>query len=201
MNPCLKIAQFIPPALSTIDITPTIQVPIRNRDQSISYALISKAKQVDMPLDWQCDWNRLFLDLEEDYYEGIVKIKYQNVLLGLVKYTFYPNPPDHIEFLEINHLEALPKPSRKAHPIGRWLIWYVCNLALNYCSLESSAKILFLNSVGNAFTFYRDTIRMEYIEPVTLAPGEDGYAFRFNRRDAQNFCENLEKTYGCPAVL
>lgn len=186
---------------TSINATPTIQVPIESQDQNVGYALISKAKQMDMPQDWRCNWDRIFLDVEEDFYENIVKIEYQNTLLGLVKYIFYPDPPEQIEFLEINNLEALPKSNRPANPIGSWLVWYVCNLSLNYCSQESSTQIVFLKSVDTAFRFYRDTIRMEYIEPVTLGPGEDGYAFRFNHEDAQNFCEDLETTYGCPTLL
>ncbi|NJN72189.1 MAG: hypothetical protein HC799_04915 [Limnothrix sp. RL_2_0] len=184
-----------------MNIAPSVQVNILSRSGQTDSAIISKAEQKDMPRNWQCEWGQLFQNTDELYYESLVKIECQGSLLGLMKYALYPDAPEQVEFLEINNLEALPQAQRQVDPVGRWLIWYACNIAINYCPQEPSSQILFLNSVEQAFAFYEDKIRMEYIEPVTLAPGEDGYAFRFNRRKAEQFCKQQEVTYGCPVVL
>ncbi len=185
-----------------MNITPTIRVNLDNPFTKDDAAIITKATLQDMPREnWQCAWVRLFENTNEQYGEGLVKMEYQGSVMGLMKFAFYPDPPDRIEVLEILNLEALPRGQRIVNPVGRWLIWYAANLALNYCPPEPTAQILFLNSVQAAFSYYRDKIGMEYIQPVTLAPGEDGYALRFNRENAQKFCEQQEQSYGRPIIL
>lgn len=184
-----------------MNITPTIQVNIQNRYGRNESAIISKAKLEDMPTDWRCNWVRIFENTQEEYYERIVKMEYKSSAIALMKFSLYFNAPEQVEVVEINNLEALPKGKRIVDPVGRWLIWYASNIALQYCPQDPSSQILFLSSLEDAFSFYKDKIMMEYIEPVTLGPGEDGYAFRFNRANAYRFCEKQEKTYGCPVLL
>jgi hypothetical protein len=59
----------------------------------------------------------------------------------------------------------------------------------------------FSDSVENAIPYYRDIIKMESLGWVTLAPGEDGYAFRFTLTEARNFCRRQENTYDAQREL
>ncbi|AFY40690.1 hypothetical protein Lepto7376_4601 [[Leptolyngbya] sp. PCC 7376] len=184
-----------------MDITPTIRVNVINQFNQNDFAVISKANQDDMPKNWQCNWTELFAGLEEEYYEGMLKIEHRSSLLGLVKFALYPDPPEQVEFVEILNLEAVSRSYRSANPIGQWLVWYVCHLAIQYCPHGSATQILFLTSVHDAFEYYRDIIKMEYISESSLGPGEDGYVFRFKRQDAIQFCNILEELYGSPTLL
>lgn len=184
-----------------MDITPSIRVNVINQWNQNDFAVISKASQDEMPKNWRCDWTRLFAGLEEEYYEGLIKIEHRRALLGLVKFALYPDPPEQVEVVEILNLEAAPLKDRSANPIGQWLVWYVCRLAIQYCPSEAATQILFLTSTDEAFEYYRDRIGMEYLGESTLGPGEDGFDFRFKRLDATQFCNSLEERYGNPTPL
>lgn len=41
---------------------------------------------------------------------------------------------------------------------------------------------------------------MEYLGAVTIAPGEDGYAFRFLPKAAASFCNQQESLRGVPKL-
>ncbi|MFQ4143652.1 hypothetical protein [Chlorogloeopsis sp. ULAP02] len=86
---------------------------------------------------------------------------------------------------------------RLIEPIGKWLIWYATKVGLEYCQGEAEALLIFLVSLDTAVSYYRDKVQMEYLKPVTIAPGEDGYAFRFSRTAAA-FCERHESEQGMP---
>lgn len=73
-------------------------------------------------------------------------------------------------------------------------------MALRACSVQEEQTLVFLISLAEAVRYYRDRIQMEYLEPVTVAPGEDGYAFRFTRAAAQAFCRRQAAQWGDPSV-
>ncbi|HAX84806.1 MAG TPA: hypothetical protein DCY91_00745, partial [Cyanobacteria bacterium UBA11370] len=123
-------------------------------------------------------------------------------LFGMTIYP-YPGSP---KFLEIEQLETNPisrgqRTNRLIAPIGKWLIWYSTKVGLQYCSQAANESLIALVSLTGAVAYYRDVIQMEYLDTVTIAPGEDGYAFRFSRTAAAAFCQRHESEWGVPIVL
>ncbi len=71
------------------------------------------------------------------------------------------------------------------------------SLTLNFCTFNENDEVLVsLDSLEDAIPYYRDIIKMEPQGWVTIAPGEDGYAFQFTVIGAKNFCERQTNTYG-----
>lgn len=147
--------------------------------------------------DWRCNcqgfWNQADWDCE-----AIIKLTFDEEVLGLIHFALYPFPalnniPDYVEIL---HIECLNQPKRLVNPVGFWLIWYATKVALKYCQGNSEGELLVLDAVEDAIDYYRDKVKMEEIGWTTIAPREDGYAFKFTQNSAQEFCQRIEITYG-----
>ena len=54
------------------------------------------------------------------------------------------------------------------------------------------------SSLTAAVRYYKEKVQMELLEPVTIAPGEEGYAFRFSRSAAQEFSQRQQQQWGTP---
>ena len=174
-------------------------VPVRIQGAEIEKAIIAPATVDDLPYDWTCNWPELWKKTDFDL-QNIVKLVYNQQLWGLVKYGLYPYPGQP-EILEIENLEANPistgqQAKRLISPIGKWLIWYGVQVGLRNCSALVSNPLVVLIALDSAFDYYRDIIGMEYVGPMTIAPGEDGYAFKFNRENAVAFCTRQEREWG-----
>ena len=179
------------------------QVTIQTQSAGEQVAVLYPAKAEEMPTNWTFDWSALWQSTDFDC-QNIVKLVYAGQVWGLVRYGLYPYPGNP-KFLEIEQLEANPTSrgedtNRLIKPIGQWLIWYATKVGLQYC-LEDGNTLIFLVSLDSAVGYYRYRIQMEYLEPVTIAPGEDGYAFRFSRTDAAGFCRRHESQWGVPTSL
>jgi hypothetical protein len=156
-----------------------------------------------MPSDWKCDWVNLLSHLNPND-EGIIKMVYNKQLIGLMKISFYPAQDNNIsnpDFLEISNIEAKPIENRKFNPVGFWLIWYACQMAFLYCKANGEEDLITLDSLEDAMTYYEDQVMMEPLGWATIAPGEDGYAFRFTRKGAASFCSRIENRYGKPVRI
>lgn len=179
-------------------------VPIRVLSTGMQTAVLTPATASDMPADWSCDWVSLWINTDFDC-QNIVKLVYDNQLWGLVKYGLYPYPGSP-ETLEIENLETNPSNRgqlniRLIEPVGKWLIWYATQVSLQYCSGGLNDTAIFLVSLESAIDYYRDIIEMQYIGATTIAPGEDGYAFKFSKSGATGFCQRVEAQWGVPAPL
>ncbi len=164
-------------------------------------ALLSPAKPDNMPTDWSFDWSGLWQITDFDC-ENIIQLVYSGKVWGLVRYGLYPYP-GLPRFLEILHIEAHPTSrgemdKRLVEPIGKWLIWYATKVGLLHCQAQADEPLIILTALESAVSYYRDKVQMEYLEPVTIAPGEDGYAFRFSRTAAAAFCQRQENQWGVP---
>jgi hypothetical protein len=192
----------------TAERTPTMvhigayQVSVKIKDVNNQTAVLTPATADDMPTDWSFDWPGFCHKTDFDC-ENIVKLVYEKQIWGLVRYGLYPYPGSP-KFLEIEHLETNPtsrgqKTERLIEPVGKWLIWYAVQVGLRYCSEDVSERLIELVSLEEAFTYYRDIIQMQYLAPTTIAPGEDGYVFKFSRTEARAFCNRQEIDWGVPS--
>lgn len=167
-------------------------------------AILSPATAADMPVNWTCSWPTFWENTDFEL-GSIVKLEYQNQVWGLIRYILYPYPGVP-EILEIENLEANPvsrgqQANRLIEPIGKWLIWYATQVSLRYCSGGSSDTLTLLVSLDDALEYYRDIIEMEYVGQTTIAPGEDGYVFKFSREKATQFCWKHEQRWGDPVLV
>ena len=101
------------------------QVKINLNTSESELAILTPASQSDMPVDWTCDWVRIWSAMDTDC-QAIVKLEYQNQIWGLMRYGVYPYPGTP-NFVVIEHLEANPTSLGKAvdrflRPIGKWFI-------------------------------------------------------------------------------
>jgi hypothetical protein len=177
----------------------SIDVPVISHSGKIQTATLKPALLSEMPLEWHCDWPNLFRSSNLEF-QRIVKLIYKQKLLGLVRYSLYPD----LGLLEIDNLEVEPssqgkKPSRIIRPIGKWLIWYAVQIALRAIPVPTENFIaLTAEDRYELIEYYRDTIQMNLLGCKTVAPGEVGSAFSFSPRLAQEFCKKLMEEVGNP---
>ncbi|MFN6489217.1 MAG: hypothetical protein RMY33_004380 [Nostoc sp. DedQUE03] len=65
----------------------------------------------------------------------------------------------------------------------------------------TSEALIFLVSLNSAVDYYRDIIEMEYMGATNIAPGEDGYVFKFSRDNAAAFTRRHESQWGIPTPV
>ncbi|BAY14018.1 hypothetical protein [Calothrix sp. NIES-2098] len=165
-------------------------------------AKLELAKQNDMPESglWEFEWQELWHKTDFEY-QNIIKITCDNLLQGLIRYAVYTDEDsDQPYLLEILHLEAIPEDERLVSPLGRWLIWYAVQVAFRYCTPSETGELIYLDSTEDAISYYRDIVEMESLGWVSIAPGEDGHAFRFTVAGAKDFCERQTRDYGKPKL-
>jgi hypothetical protein len=164
-------------------------------------AVLEPATEADMPTDWTCNWVNFWNRADFDC-EAIIKLSSQGMLLGLVRFALYPyiglGKAENFEYVEILHLEALPRKERLLQPVGLWLIWYAVRIALDSCPGETDGTLLRLDAMKAAIPYYRDKVMMEGLGWTTIAPREEGYAFRFTKQGAAEFLERQQSVYGTP---
>lgn len=176
-------------------------VNVFNQEGENGIAYVEEAEEKDILSkdinDWRCNWRR-FWDYADWDCEGIAKLTFKGQILGLIHFALYPYPSQNNipEYLEILHLECLNRQKRLVNPVGFWLIWYVTKIALEYCQGNSDGEIVVLDAIEFAINYYRDKVKMEEIGWTTIAPGEDGYAFKFTQSSATKFCQRIETKYG-----
>ena len=74
---------------------------------------------------------------------------------------------------------------------------YPCpNNKLKYCQGNQEGEIVVLDALESAIDYYREKVMMEENGWVTIAPGEEGYAFNFKQSSATEFCQRIESKYG-----
>jgi hypothetical protein len=167
-------------------------------------ALSELAQEHDMPNGWDFSWPELWSKTNFEY-QCIVKLTYEDTLWGLARYSIYPGYNGQ-NLVEIEHLEANPNSrsqveNRLVEPIGKWLVWYAIQVALELGLTDSDSTLIALASVPESFDYYRDVLEMDYLGPAPSAPGEDGYAFRFTRAGAVAFCAKQEQEWGIPRKI
>ncbi|AFZ26954.1 hypothetical protein Cylst_4902 [Cylindrospermum stagnale PCC 7417] len=165
--------------------------------------IVTQALAEDMPTDWTFPWTDLWRTCNSEKM-NIVKLSTGKELWGLVRFAIHPNL-DKPSLVLIDTLEANPvsrgsNADRLLEPIGKWLLWYCADLALQRCSGDEE-KLLYLFSKAKTFVYYKDKARMEYVNTVELGPGEKVHAFKFSRQSATAFSRNLENLWGTPRPI
>jgi hypothetical protein len=165
------------------------------------YAQLQPLEKEELPDNWGFAWAELKKKTSPEC-QGIVQIGINGQCLGLIRFGLYPYP-GIFKYLEIEQLEVHPYSQGKlidrlAKPVGMWLIWYVVTISLNCCITDDDEPLIFLVSFEKSFEYYRDKIGMECLGPVTIAPGEEGFAFRLLPKEARKFCQRVEEEYGSP---
>lgn len=187
------ICRPIPGSMSTL---PAFAVPVQSHQIHLSSALLRQANLNELPQLWTCDWKTLWEQSDFEY-QAIMALAYEQKVFGLIKFSLYGDN-DVPEILEINNLETFPSNDRPINPVGVWLIWYACKMALIHCTGNKEGSMVVLDAVEDAIPYYQEKVMMEGLGWTTIAPGEDGYAFRFTRDGAEQFCARIESTYGIP---
>ena len=182
----------------------TYEIQIQSNSSERELALLTPATESDMPVNWTCAWPTIWNKKDSDC-QGIIKLVYQNQIWGLMRLGIYPYPGEP-KFVEIEHLEANPisrgtAANRYLAPIGKWLIWYAIQEGLENCQISDQDLLLLLVSLEEAFDYYRDTIGMEYVGESTLAPGEDGYVFRFTKKQAIAYTQKHQSQWGRGRII
>ncbi len=172
-------------------------VSVRTMTQEPVEAIVEPATAEDMPDNWTFSWREIWSKTNFEY-QKIIKLSSQGFILGLIRYAVYLSEDDTPYLLEVLHLESMPRNRKLVEPIGKWLLWYAIQAGLEFCTPEENGALISLDSVEDAIPYYRDIIKMEPLGWVTIAPGEDGYAFQFTIAGARDFCERQTSTYACP---
>jgi hypothetical protein len=181
----------------------TWQIRVFNLSRQPLEAILAPALIADMPPNWSFAWPEFWQDVDFAC-EQIIKLVYEQEILGLIRYGLYPYPLGARKeslYLVVEHLEALPKGQRLVDPVGKWLMWYACKAALEFCSPESQKPLVTLIALEQAEPYYKNQIKMEFRGCKTIAPGEEGYVFQFSRVEAEAFCRGLESEFGIPRLL
>jgi hypothetical protein len=159
----------------------------------------SDIAEVSILPGFQCDWETLWKNTDFNC-EALVKLTYQGKIQGLVKFGLFPphTAPDEMpQFMEILNIESIARKDKIISPAGLWLIWYVVEMCLKVgCSGDSQGSILVLVSLESAISYYRDKVKMEGLQWVTISPYEEGYAFRFSKDQAIEFLYGTQAEYG-----
>lgn len=108
---------------------------------------------------------------------------------------------DAPEYLEILHLQCVSGDRRFVNPVGFWLIWYALKIGLKYCVSDDDGILVRLDFVEEAIPYYRDKVKIKGLGWTDIAPGEQGYAFKFTKEGAEEFCRGLEQYYGSAVLL
>ncbi len=177
----------------------TYQIRLSSSNQTI---YLSEATRDDiesarsiLKCDWLNIWNHLYPD-----YEAIVKLECDSGIQGLIHFALYPYPQKdgRPEYLEVIHIEAIQSPIR-LKPVGLFLLWYATKISLDFgCSGNDEGSIVELDAPETAIDYYRNKVKMEGKGWVTISPTEEGYAFRFSKEQAIEFCARIEQQYGIP---
>lgn len=180
------------------------RVRVLTQDKGEQEAVISPATVDDMPSNWNFPWRELWRRTDFEF-QNIVKLVYAGQIWGLIRYSvyLYPYLPETVEIdqIETNPISRGQQPNRLLEPIGKWLIWYATQVGLRYFSVGESEALIFLVSLNSAVDYYRDIIEMEYMGATNIAPGEDGYVFKFSRDNAAAFSRRHESQWGIPTPV
>ncbi len=183
---------------------PQYHVNVRNKNsEKQTVACLTPCKEIDILSlnrdNWVCNWQRFWQKADWDC-ECIIKLSWKGQILGLIHFALYPYPPTNnlAEYVEILHIESCRIQDRDITPVGFWLIWYATKIALYYCEGNSFGSILELDAIEDAIDYYRDKVKMEEMGWTTIAPGEEGYAFKFSQTSAKKYCNRISTKYGMP---
>lgn len=161
-----------------------------------SYAILIPINDSDKPItgNWLFPWEDEIRRSGKSEKRILVKLEYENKVLGLVSYILGKSR----NLLIVEHLETSQNlKDRLIEPIGKWLLWYCYKVGINFCldtDVEDNPLILVV-SKPKAFNYYKEKIGMTYKNSIRLDQGEV-YAFTDSRNRAKEYIQNLIAQYG-----
>lgn len=199
---------------------PTFEVPVRDSKSKTLTGVLELAQQEDMPVGWSFDWPYIWerVDFSDFTGQSLIKLSVQGGLWGLIKIGLYPCGKKGLtpRIAVVEQIEAHPSrdPKRSKYakdiplapkpyisPVGRWLMWYACQVALDNCVPEDEKPIMVLSSVFDAVDYYIDVIGMDMVDDSFSSGQEDGYGFSFNADQAEDFWAMQRITLGRPKEI
>lgn len=188
------------------------KVPVKNPNGQVEYAILSNfsaSDLVQLPSSLGFPWSHISTITDPDW-QQITKISYDQKIQGLIRYEIQPQPEvedpsdilglDH-KFIFILHLEAIKGSERLVEPLGKWLIWYAAKVASQICSGTEKGLLVGLVAIPSARAYYEDKVGMSNDGITDLPDGSSGYAFSFNRQQAEHFCKQHEQQHGSPVQI
>ncbi|MBE9205987.1 hypothetical protein IQ244_05565 [Nostoc sp. LEGE 06077] len=109
---------------------------------------------------WNFNWRELWKKTDFEY-QNIIKLSDNDTILGLIRYAVYLTDENIPYLLEVLHIESVPKDSRMVAPVGKWLLWYAVQTALNFCTFnQNDDALVYLDALDDAIPYYGDIIGM-----------------------------------------
>jgi hypothetical protein len=185
------------------------KVPVKNSNGQVEHAILSDfsvSDLVQLPSSFGFSWTHIHKITDPDW-QQITKISYNGKTQGLIRYEIQPQPevedPSDIPGLDhklivVLHLEAEQGPQRLVEPLGKWLLWYAAKVASQICSGTEKGLLVGLVAMPSARAYYEDKVGMSNDGITDLPDGSSGYAFSFNRQQAEQFCRQHEQQHGYP---
>lgn len=179
-------------------------VPVITPQQTEVHAVLEPANKQDAetPYFTTFNWPYVWTVNVISEWDGVVKLTYQDKILGLVRYSIIPTeePDDECFVYEkqpglvlVGNLEAAKDiEHRLVDPVGKWLMWYVAQVALTYCDGNEKGYVVALVAKPDACDYYRNKIGMNHELPTTEN------VFTFSKQGAEQFCGHLIEQYGAP---
>ncbi len=187
----------------SLSFLPSYRVNVENTQKVLQGAILMPSVSSSMQGHWECNWPNLWKTADFDC-DAIIEMSFQGQVVGLIKFGLYPYAGKYqevVEYLHILNIETVQSRTRLCRPVGFWLIWYAVQVALFFCSGDCRGSIVTLDSYDRQMSYYRDKVRMDVLGATTIAPGEEGYAFRFTEEGAVAFSTRLECNLGFPVRI
>jgi hypothetical protein len=181
---------------------PSYKINVTSGDRSEDFAYLEHLNEFDFDQlaesYFECNWLD-FWEAADFNCEAFIKLKYRGQVLGLIRFALYPYPVGNglPEVVEILNIESVREKIRISSPVGLWLIWYAAKISMEFdCTTDATGSAVTIISLEPAIDYYLNKVRMEGQGWTTISPYEDGYAFRFSKEQASEFCDRIEDSYG-----
>ena len=195
---------------------PIYQVLVKTKESVPLAGIVGPASRENLPEDWDFEWPYIW-DRTDFSGQSIITLSVEGVIWGVVKFGLYPYGAAGVcpEVMVIEQIEAHPSrnkrrspflkppppspaPAPYIDPVGRWLIWYACQIALDNCHPEEGKPLIVLSAVFDAVDYYIDIIGMKMADDNISSYEEDGYGFSFDTDEAEDFWSMQHVSFGKP---
>lgn len=193
---------------------PTYRVLVKTKESAPINGIVGPISKERLPTDWDFEWPYIW-DRTDFSGQAIIALSVEGAVWGVVKFGLYPCGDTDIspEVMVVEQLEAHPSrnknrspflskpppsPEPYIDPVGRWLMWYACQIALDNCQPEEEKPLIVLDAAFDAVDYYIDIIGMKMTDDSVSSSGEDSYGFSFDTDEAEDFWAMQHVSFGKP---